>query len=81
MKNIKRLAMYALATGFLVATATAQTTATDTTNTAGSNMNNTRTDDGRGFDYGWLGLLGLAGLLGLRRPAVRDDLRTGTTRT
>ena len=70
--------MHALAAGLLVATATAQTTATDT---AGSNMNNTRVDDRRGFDYGWLGLLGLAGLLGLRRPAVRDDLRTGTTRT
>ncbi len=80
MKTLKHVAMYAFASVLLVATATAQTATTDTTNT-GSNMNNTRTDDGRGFDYGWLGLLGLAGLLGLRRPAVRDDLRTGTTRT
>jgi len=57
--------------------ATAQTTATDTN---APNTTNTRTYD-RGFDYGWLGLIGLAGLLGLRRPAVRDDLRTGTNRT
>ena len=26
-----------------------------------------RTDDRRGFDWGWLGLIGLAGLLGHRR--------------
>ena len=28
-----------------------------------------RTDDRRGFDWGWLGLIGLAGLLGQRRSA------------
>ena len=33
------------------------------------NVVTTRTDDG-GFDMGWLGLIGLAGLLALRR---RDD--------
>ena len=41
-------------------------------------MNNTRTDEGRGFNYGWLGLLGLAGLLGLRKPNVMTDTRSGT---
>ena len=44
----------------------------------------TRYDDRRGFDWGWLGLLGLAGLLGLRRPtnvAYRDRDRTYQDRT
>jgi len=79
MKYSKHLVICTLAAGLTLGTATAQTT-TDTTSTANSGMNTNRTDDRRGFDYGWLGLLGLAGLLGLRRPAVRDDIRTGTTR-
>lgn len=37
-------------------------------------MENERDED---FDWGWIGLLGLAGLLGLRRK--HDDHRTTTT--
>ena len=82
MKLSKHLVLCLVATTLAVGTATAQT-GTDTSSTATSNVNNTRTDDRRGFDYGWLGLIGLAGLLGLRRPAGRDvdALRTGTGRT
>jgi len=50
------------------------TTGTDTT---------TRRDTDRGFDWGWLGLLGLAGLMGLRKQpdAHRvDPMRTSAQR-
>jgi MYXO-CTERM domain-containing protein len=30
----------------------------------------------RDFDWGWMGLLGLAGLVGLRRPAADDHRET-----
>jgi MYXO-CTERM domain-containing protein len=51
--------------------ATGTTTApTDTT---------VRRDSDRGFDWGWLGLLGLAGLIGLRRQP--DTTRAGTMRS
>lgn len=47
----------------------------------------TRTyEDRRGFDWGWLGLSGLLGLLGLRRGntyvdrTTTRDYNTGTTR-
>lgn len=40
---------------------------------------NTLRDDDGGFEWGWLGLIGLAGLLGLRKqPGIH---RTDTTRT
>jgi len=50
------------------------TTGTDTT---------TRRDTDRGFDWGWLGLLGLAGLMGLRKQPDGhrvDPVRTSTQR-
>lgn len=38
------------------------------------------TDRGNDTDWGWVGLLGLAGLLGLRkRPAVQHDVHRTTT--
>jgi MYXO-CTERM domain-containing protein len=58
---------------------------TSGTGTAGSTGTTTSADTtirhetGRGFDWGWLGLLGLAGLLGRRRqPDVHrvDPART-----
>lgn len=38
-----------------------------------------RRDTDRGFDWGWLGLLGLAGLMGMRRQP--DVHRVDATRT
>jgi hypothetical protein len=57
----------------------AQTTGTGsagTSTTAGTTE--VRRDRG-GFDWGWLGLIGLAGLLGRRKPS--DVTRVDTTRT
>ena len=31
-------------------------------------------DDDRGFDFGWIGLLGLAGLLGLKRAHANEPM-------
>ncbi|MGI8958447.1 MAG: WGxxGxxG family protein [Bryobacteraceae bacterium] len=67
MFSLKYLRSVLLAGGLVLGTANAQT-ATDTASTAsGTNTSSTRPDDRRGFDYGWLGLIGLAGLLGLRK--------------
>ncbi|MBV8708259.1 MAG: WGxxGxxG-CTERM domain-containing protein [Acidobacteriaceae bacterium] len=75
MMSLKHLGLCIVAAGLALGTATAQT-ATSDPNTAGQNSNtsNTRTDDRKGFDYGWLGLLGLAGLAGLRRREAPDRL-------
>jgi len=57
--------------------ATPNTAAATATNPGPATV--TRYDDRGGFDWGWLGLIGLAGLLGLRRPtnvAYRDRDRT-----
>ena len=37
--------------------------------TGGTDTTTTTQEDRGGFNPGWLGLLGLAGLMGLRRPA------------
>ena len=82
MTFFKHLGLCIVAAGLALGTATAQT-ATSDPNTAGQNSNasNTRTDDRRGFDYGWFGLLGLAGLAGLRRREAPDHLHhTATSR-
>ena len=77
MTNLKIVRSALLIAGLTLGTATAQTTP-DTSSTAGNTMSTTHTDDRRGFDWGWLGLIGLAGLLGRRRPNVVTDTRTGT---
>lgn len=51
----------------------AQTDANSQTNTAGGYEEN------NGPDMGWVGLLGLAGLMGLRRRPAQDDLHVGRT--
>jgi MYXO-CTERM domain-containing protein len=76
MTTIKALRCALVAAGLVLGTANAQTP-TDTSST-GTDTNRTHTDDGRGFDYGWLGLIGLAGLLGLRRRNVVTDTRPDT---
>lgn len=50
--------------------------------TAGDGTYVAETEDD-GMDFGWIGLLGLAGLLGLkkREPAYRDTTRTATNPT
>jgi hypothetical protein len=45
----------------------------------GTTTAESRRDSDRRFDWGWLGLIGLAGLLGRRRPDT--DSRIDTTRT
>jgi len=77
MTNLTPVRLLLLAAGLALSTATAQT-ATDTSGTASGDTNATHMDDRRGFDWGWLGLIGLAGLLGLRRPNVLTETRSGT---
>ncbi len=77
MTTSKTVRLFMVAAGLALATANAQT-GTDTSSTATNSMTTTHTDDRRGFDWGWLGLLGLAGLLGLRRPNVVTETRSGT---
>lgn len=77
MTTSKTVRLFMVVAGLALTTANAQT-GTDTSSTATNSMTTTRTDDRRGFDWGWLGLLGLAGLLGLRRPNVVTETRSGT---
>jgi MYXO-CTERM domain-containing protein len=77
MTNLKPVRFFLLAAGLALTTATAQT-ATDTSTSATTDTNATHMNDRRGFDWGWLGLLGLAGLLGLRRPNLLTETRSGT---
>jgi MYXO-CTERM domain-containing protein len=80
MTSLKHLGLCIVTAGLALGTATAQTASSDP-NAAGQNSNttNTRTDDRRGFDYGWLGLLGLAGLAGLRKREAPDRLHHSAT--
>ncbi|MDB5320355.1 MAG: hypothetical protein JWN40_1986 [Phycisphaerales bacterium] len=57
-------------------------TGTGTTSTGGGSTSAGRSDDNRGFDWGWLGLLGLVGLAGMRRPHTHDarERNMGTAR-
>lgn len=57
----------------------ASTPATTTGATSVTPNTGVRHDDDRGSDWGWLGLVGLAGLLGLRKPPA--VIRNDTTRT
>ncbi|UNU25232.1 WGxxGxxG family protein [Microcoleus vaginatus] len=50
---------------------------TTTTTTPGSDVYNAETD--RDFDWGWLGLLGLSGLLGLIPKKREENVRYTTT--
>jgi MYXO-CTERM domain-containing protein len=78
MTTTKTLRYALVAAGLVLGTANAQAQ-TDTSSTGtDTNMSRTHTDDGRGVDYGWLGLIGLAGLLGLRRRNVVTDTRSDT---
>ena len=57
------------------------TSAGNSSTTNGKTTSDSRSDER--MDYGWIGLLGLAGLLGLRRkPEDRTDIQrtTGTSR-
>lgn len=56
----------------------AQDTSTSSTATSNTANPGTDRDTHRGFDWGWLGLLGLGGLAGLRRTP--DVVRTTDTR-
>ncbi len=51
-----------------------------TTTAPDTNANNNYGDRDRdhGFNFGWLGLVGLAGLLGLRHRSSYDDRTSGT---
>jgi len=62
----------AVATMLLSEPVLAQSTGSGQATTSSS----TRDDDRKDHDYGWLGLLGLAGLFGLRRRG-RDDVDVG----
>lgn len=53
---------------------------TATAQTAADDAGYARTTDDDGMDWGWVGLIGLAGLLGLkRREPHRDTARPVTT--
>ena len=56
---------------------TSGTNSTTTTTTPRSDVNNAETD--RDFDWGWLGLLGLSGLLGLIPKKREENVRYTTT--
>ena len=56
---------------------TTGTTGTTTTTTPGADVYNAETD--RDFDWGWLGLLGLSGLLGLIPKKREEPVRYTTT--
>ena len=56
---------------------TGGTNSTTTTTTPRSDVYNTETD--RDFDWGWLGLLGLSGLLGLIPRKREENVRYTTT--
>ncbi|MDX2152278.1 MAG: WGxxGxxG family protein [Bryobacteraceae bacterium] len=47
--------------------------------TPGGPMTTNTVDDDDDFNWGWLGLVGLAGLLGLRRHSHRDVTGARTT--
>lgn len=61
----------------------AQGTGSGTSSATGSTGTSANTtslrDNDRGFDWGWLGLIGLAGLMGLRKQP--DVHRSDATRT
>ncbi|MEG5064590.1 WGxxGxxG family protein [Microcoleus sp. B3-A4] len=56
---------------------TSGTNSTTTTTSPGSDVSNAETD--RDFDWGWLGLLGLSGLLGLIPRKREENVRYTTT--
>ncbi|MEG3927939.1 WGxxGxxG family protein [Microcoleus sp. D3_18a_C4] len=58
---------------------TSGTNSTTTTTTPRSDVYNAETD--RDFDWGWLGLLGLSGLLGLIPRKREENVRYTTTTT
>lgn len=58
---------------------TGGTNSTTTTTTPRSDVDNAETD--RDFDWGWLGLLGLSGLLGLIPKKREETVRHTTTTT
>ena len=67
--------------GLVVLVSPTLTNAQATQDTASSQIQNTiGHDPDRGFNYGWLGLLGLAGFAGLRRrePVLNTRLATET---
>jgi len=51
--------------------------------TAGQTVNTVDDDRRDGFEWGWLGLLGLAGLMGMKRKEVYDrpGLRTDSSQS
>ncbi|GHF44490.1 MYXO-CTERM domain-containing protein [Deinococcus metalli] len=57
--------------------ATTDTTSGATTGTT-TDTGTAAANDGRGTDWGWLGLLGLLGLAGLRRPAPTRVVTTAS---
>ncbi|MEG3876170.1 WGxxGxxG family protein [Microcoleus sp. herbarium7] len=60
-------------------TAPGTNSTTTTTTTPSSDVYNAETD--RDFDWGWLGLLGLSGLLGLMPKKREENVRYTTTTT